>query len=55
LDVPSQAAGHLGTLIKKIGDALICAVLAANDAANTTVGRQRSLQQAVRSAAKSPS
>jgi hypothetical protein len=56
LDVPSQAAARrLGTLIKKIGDAIICAFLAANDAASTTVDMQRSLQQAVRSAAKSPS
>jgi hypothetical protein len=32
LDVPSQAAArHLGTLIKKIGDAIICAFLVAND------------------------
>jgi hypothetical protein len=55
LDVPSQAAARrLGTLIKKICDAIICA-LAANDAASTKVDMQRSLQLAVRSAAKSPS
>jgi Adenylate and Guanylate cyclase catalytic domain len=51
LDVLSQAAArHLGTLIKKIGDEIICTFIAASDAASAAIDMQRSLQQAVNSA-----
>jgi adenylate cyclase len=50
LDVLSQAAArHLGTLIKKIGDEIICTFIAAGDAVSAAIDMQRSLQQAVKS------
>jgi len=47
----SQAAArHLGTLIKRIGDEIICTFIAASDAASAAIDMQRSVQQAVKSA-----
>jgi class 3 adenylate cyclase len=49
LELSSQAAAHLGTVIKN-GDEIICTFVAASDAASAAVDMQRSLQQAVWSA-----
>jgi adenylate cyclase len=51
LGVLSEAATrHLGTIVKKIGDEIMCTFVAASDAMSAAVDMQRSLQQAIRSA-----
>jgi adenylate cyclase len=51
LGVLSEAATrHLGTIVKKIGDEIMCTFVAASDARSAAVDMQRSLQQAIKSA-----
>lgn len=51
LGVLSEVAiRHLGTIVKKIGDEIMCTFLAANDAVGAAVDMQRSLQRAVANA-----
>jgi len=45
------ATQHLGTIVKKIGDEIMCTFAAADDAVDAAIAMQRSLQQAVSSAA----
>ena len=48
LGVLSQSAiKHLGTIVKKMGDEIMCTFLAASDAASTAVDMQQSLRQAI--------
>jgi adenylate cyclase len=48
LDVLSQSATrHLGTIVKSMGDEVMCTFSTANDAAQAAVDMQRSLQQAI--------
>jgi len=44
------ATQHLGTIVKKIGDEIMCTFIAAGDAVGAAVDMQRSLQRAITSA-----